>query len=75
MCVGHENGKISLWNIDNLIEPKLLKTADMYKVTVTSLDFVSNFNEQVVAADVSGYVSLFVFKNGLFSYNSDRYAI
>ena len=45
MCVGHENGKISLWNIDNLIEPKLLKTADMYKVTVTSLDFVSNYNE------------------------------
>jgi WD40 repeat protein len=28
MAVGHKNGKIALWNIDYLIEPKLKKTVD-----------------------------------------------
>jgi len=45
MCVGHQNGKVVLWNIDNLIEPKMLKIADMYKSVITSLDFVSDKNE------------------------------
>ena len=42
MCVGHQNGKVVLWNIDNLIEPKMLKIADMYKMAILSVDFVAN---------------------------------
>lgn len=42
MAVGHKNGKIALWNIDFLIEPKLLKTIDFQKSTICSIDFVSS---------------------------------
>lgn len=45
MVVGHQNGKVVLWNIDNLIEPKWLKIADMFKMPIQSLDFVANFSE------------------------------
>ena len=34
MAVGHQNGKVALWNIDNLIEPKMLKIADMFKMPI-----------------------------------------
>lgn len=59
MAVGHKNGKIALWNIDFLIEPKLLKTVDFFKSPITSLDFVSLQNELFVAAELGGHVSIF----------------
>jgi len=45
MAVGHQNGKVVLWNIDNLIEPKMLKISDMFKMPIQSVDFIANYNE------------------------------
>jgi len=59
MAVGHSNGWIAFWNIDFLIEPKLLKVVDFSKTSVISIDFIGNENELIVASDMGGLVSLF----------------
>lgn len=51
MVVGHLNGRVALWNIDFLVEPKLLKVVEFSKTPILSLDFVSDLNELVIVSD------------------------
>lgn len=75
MTVGHVNGWVVLWDIDYLIEAKMLKIAEFQKLSILSIDFVGNENERVIASDMGGNVGLFIFKHGVFSYNCDKYGI
>ncbi len=75
MAVGHRNGKVTLWDTEFLIEPKVLKTTDFSKSTVLCLDFVSDKNDMVVASDQNGLVSLLIFKDSIFSMKCEKYGI